>query len=65
MHATIKITMDNAAFEAPNTELELAGILRDLAEKVEAGDRERNLRDTNGNTVGTFKIVGQPRRFPR
>jgi len=63
MYATIKVSMDNAAFEEPNAELELAGILRDLAERVEAGDRERVLMDSNGNRVGLFKITGQPRRF--
>jgi hypothetical protein len=65
MHAQIKIRMNNAAFEPPNAELELSGILRDLAKHVEAGDRERTLQDTNGNTVGHFRIIGQPRRFPR
>jgi len=65
MYATIKVSMDNAAFEEPNAELELAGILRDLAQRVEAGDRETTLHDGNGNRVGTFKITGQPRRFSK
>jgi len=65
MHAQIKIQMDNAAFEEPGAELELAGILRDLAKHVEYGYRERVLMDSNGNRVGSFKITGQPRRFAR
>ena len=65
MYATIKVSMDNAAFEEPGAELELAGILRDLAKHVEAGDRERVLMDSNGNRVGSFKITGQPRRFSK
>ena len=65
MKAKIEICMDTAAFDGPNCELELAGILRDLAERVEAGDRERSLLDSNGNRVGSFKITGQPRRFSK
>ena len=63
MHAQIKIQMDNAAFDGPNAELELAAILRNLAQHVEAGDRETTLHDGNGNRVGAFRITGQPRRF--
>ena len=63
MKAQITIQMDTSAFHPHNEELELAGILRDLAQRVEAGDRERVLMDSNGNRVGLFKITGQPRRF--
>ena len=65
MKAKIEVQMDNAAFDGQNSELELAGILRDLAQRVEAGDRETTLHDGNGNRVGTFKITGQPRRFSK
>lgn len=65
MKAKIEIAMVTPAFAEPNCELELAGILRDLAEKVEAGERACPLTDGNGNTVGHFKVIGQPRRFPR
>ena len=65
MKAQITVNMDNAAFDGPNAELELAGILRDLAQRVEAGDRETTLHDGNGNRVGSFKITGQPRRFSK
>ena len=65
MKAKIEICMDGGAFEEPNAELELAGILRDLAQLVEAGYRETTLHDGNGNRVGSFKITGQPRRFAR
>lgn len=55
MHAKITIQMDSAAFDdLPATEL--ARILRDLAKHVEAGDTDRRLMDTNGNTVGRFEI---------
>lgn len=65
MKAKIEILMDGAAFTEPNCELELAGILRGIAERVEQGDRDFLVGDVDGNTVGHFKIVGQPRRFPR
>ena len=58
MKATIKITMDNAAFEDSQ---ELPRILKDLSESLEKyaafepGDSE-NLRDINGNAVGMLKI---------
>lgn len=56
MHATIKIQMDNAAFE-DSWQHELARILRDLAKHIESGDESRRLMDTNGNHVGDFKTV--------
>jgi len=63
MQAKITIHMDNAAFENPG--LELAQILRDLANKVENSDfadeydRNLSLRDMNGNTVGQLKVTGR------
>lgn len=57
MTAKINITMDNAAFaDNPN---ELARILRDLADNLEAGNGTdgANLRDLNGNKVGRFDIT--------
>jgi hypothetical protein len=61
MRATIKIQMDNAAFSDGNHGAELADILQDLANKVRQGETERRLRDTNGNPVGDFKIIGKPK----
>lgn len=55
MKATIKIQMDNAAFdEFPASEL--GRILREVAERAEDGDTERNLFDINGNKVGRFEV---------
>ena len=57
MEATIRINMDNEAFEE-NESLELARILRELIEEIEDKDAlKRNLFDINGNKVGTFEIV--------
>ena len=66
MKATIKIEMDNAAFdETPATEV--ARILRSLASDIERNPpHERGnvvntvLRDINGNAVGNFEI--KPKR---
>lgn len=56
MHATLKIEMDNAAFtDSPG--IELARILRELAEAVENGADYKVLRDGNGNRVGVFGIT--------
>jgi len=58
MKAVIKISMDNAAFEDNYTELVriLRGVISALPMPLSAGDGW-NLRDINGNTVGTFKII--------
>lgn len=60
MKATIKIVMDNAAFEDSGG-TELARILRDLADKSENSclDAIKNsgVYDINGNKVGTFKVT--------
>lgn len=57
MKAHITITMDNAAFDEPATEL--ARILRVLAKRVEFGYDSVTLKDHNGNTVGCFVIKGK------
>lgn len=55
MKCTIKIDMDNAAFdETPATEL--ARILRDIAEQVEEGLTMLVIQDVNGNDCGKFKV---------
>mgnify|MGYP001560852723 CR=1 FL=1 len=59
MKAIIEISMDNAAFQDST---ELPRILKDLAERLaqresfEDGDMD-TVFDTNGNRVGTFKII--------
>jgi hypothetical protein len=61
MMATLKITIQrgNAAFDdGLGGSLELARILRDLAEHIEgrdlSGGKAGNLFDVNGNRVGTY-----------
>lgn len=62
MKVTIKISMDNAAFE--HNGAELARILKKYAHHIEEFetlnpyDNENvSLMDINGNTVGTVKIT--------
>jgi hypothetical protein len=50
---TIKTT--NAAFEG-NEEAEVAKMLRELADKLENGQRPEVLFDLNGNRVGSVSI---------
>lgn len=62
MRAKIEITMDNAAFDEPATEL--GRILRETAGKIEkyglgANGDSVTLIDANGNHVGEFKIIGR------
>ena len=50
----IEIKTDNAAFDEPDTDTEVARILRELADKIESvGLDDMSLRDFNGNTVGS------------
>ena len=58
MKAVIEIKMDNAAFGGLDAGLELARILRGVAQACEEGRDRKVLFDVNGNNVGEFKIVG-------
>jgi hypothetical protein len=57
MRLAISFDMDNAAFEdAPAAEA--ARILREIAKAVEADDSPNgNIRDANGNRVGSWEIT--------
>lgn len=58
MKITIDIKTDNAAFEENDSEI--YAILRKVCSEVGThGNREGNLRDSNGNTVGKFKVTGK------
>lgn len=60
----ISINLDNDAFQNGNRNAEIVRILRSLADKLESyqGDITAgagifgNLRDINGNPVGTFDV---------
>lgn len=66
--ATLRIDLDNAAFEGEDLGPELARVLRDLAERIGAqnrtylagnGNRIR-ARDINGNTLGFLNLDIDP-----
>ena len=50
---TLTIDTGNAAFDDGNREAEVARILREAADKIEAGYEDFTLRDYNGNKVGS------------
>lgn len=56
MKFTLEIDCDNAAFtgEDGDADMEVAMILRNAAERVEAGRNSGKLLDSNGNSVGKF-----------
>lgn len=62
MEIVIRIDCDNAAFGEDEAEksqgLEVARILNKLADEIESGGLSDgfNLRDINGNTVGSMDI---------
>ena len=54
------IDMGNAAFDDGNAPVELARILRDMADKIEdRWWREGPCADVNGNLVGNWKVTGK------
>ena len=50
----LKIKTENAAFE--DRELEVARILRDVAQRIEDDYQSGSCRDSNGNLVGDFSF---------
>jgi hypothetical protein len=51
--------MDNAAFEDLYArDLEIEALLNRAAVQVIAGDQTRVIRDSNGNMIGEWKIIG-------
>jgi hypothetical protein len=55
MNLEIKINLDNAAYD--NVEWELAENLEQVVSRIGQGVTDSIVRDSNGNKVGTFKIV--------
>jgi hypothetical protein len=52
----LTVDMSNAAFEEQPA-AELAGILRGIARSVERGWCGGPIHDSNGNEVGSFRVV--------
>ena len=61
MKFSLTFDCDNSAFEydGDDTALlnEVSRILRTVAKRVQDDDRQGNVRDSNGNTVGKFKLA--------
>lgn len=64
---SLTMKTDNAAFHEGEDDEQLAGtalpsevarILREIAERVEAGDEQGPAVDVNGNTVGRYWLRG-------
>lgn len=57
---TIKIQTGNAAFhDGCEPATECARILRDIADRLERGDRDSTAFDINGNNVATFRLTNR------
>lgn len=50
---TLTITLGNEAMQTPE---DVAWALRKAIEQLEAGETRRNIRDSNGNTVGMWEF---------
>ena len=57
MQFTLAIESDNEAFAEAQSEV--VRILRDVADQMESGTDCANIRDANGNTVGTFELLAE------
>lgn len=55
---TLKIRTTNDAF-AEDPEREVAALLRKYADRVEAGQSSGTILDTNGATVGEWKLTSR------
>lgn len=59
-NVSVKIATDNAAFRLEDGTLdrfEVARVMREAADKVEAGYSTGRLMDANGNDVGGFLVT--------
>ena len=52
---TITFETENAAFEGDKLR-EIAKMVRQVAEKIEAGRDSGKIMDVNGNSIGTFDV---------
>ena len=57
MKIVINIKTGNSAFEDSDTEL--FDIMGEISMAVSDGEREGNIWDSNGNTVGNYKVTGK------
>jgi hypothetical protein len=55
MKFVIEIQCDNDAFQ-PDANIELSYLLPRVSRRVEDGEKEGSIQDTNGQTVGSFRF---------
>jgi hypothetical protein len=56
----LKVKTGNSAFEGDNKNIELARILRKVADEIEFGYYgENSIKDIKGNTVGEYRITNR------
>lgn len=55
MKIKIDLNTDNAAFQ-DNKESEMMTVLRIAIRKIVRGEKDGNVMDSNGNTVGNFNV---------
>ena len=53
----LEFATDNAAFECKGAS-ETARILRKIAKRIEEGDFDGKVMDSNGNSIGSFELNG-------
>lgn len=60
---TLTVACDNAAFDKPDREAEIARILRETASRIERWSeigKALDIRDMNGNIVGQYWLEDHP-----
>jgi hypothetical protein len=57
MKLDISISLDNAAFVDNGVKHELRPMLDRIGDGIEAGETDGKLRDSNGNTVGSWSVA--------
>lgn len=53
----LEFETDNEAFSYSYGASETARILRKLAKRIEEGDLDGNVMDSNGNTIGSYELI--------
>jgi len=56
MTLKLEFETDNAAFDGYRAD-EVSRILREIAERVEAGIEADDIRDINGNKIGQYAMI--------
>ena len=55
----VRIETKNAAFDNSQRDLEVCACLAGVIQKIEQGNTEGPIHDTNGNNVGSFTLTNR------